>query len=187
MDHIFESAWHMKMALIRAAARENSKFFHFMIILVMPQILETWELCHNMLCGWQMSYSKKMWVFLRKFWWSAPSWKLEGPHEVILVEFPFFFSNCRASNMCTKFILFQVHQVKVVHNHHLVRRKKAPPKTGIICERYWLLNLAPTFEQHMEPLPQKSNANLINILHAWSLRFSYVILTHMIVGTTLHY
>ena len=39
----------------------------------------------------------------------------------------------------------------------LVLRGKPSPKLGIICERYWLLYLAPTFEQHMEPPPKTSN------------------------------
>ena len=58
---------------------------------------------------------------------------------------------------------------------------------GIICERYWLLDLALTFEQHME-LPPKKEAmpTYQRILHAWSMRFLYDNLAHMVVGTTLH-
>ena len=47
---------------------------------------------------------------------------------------------------------------QVVHNSHLVLRKKTPPKLDIICERYWFLNLA--LEQHMQLPPTTNNANL---------------------------
>ena len=37
----------------------------------MPQILESWQLWHNMLCGWQMSYSHKF-GFLGANWNELP-------------------------------------------------------------------------------------------------------------------
>lgn len=49
---------------------------------------------------------------------------------------------------------------QVVHDCHLVLRGKAPPKLGIICQRYWLLNLAPTFGQLMGPHPKTSYSKL---------------------------
>ena len=58
--------------------------------------------------------------------------------------------------------------------------------THIICERFWSLNLARMSRQHMKPPSQRSNAKLIKNLHAWSMRILYVILAHMVVGTTLH-
>ena len=45
--------------------------------------------------------------------------------------------------MCTK---FSSPSSQVVHNGHLVVRKKTPPKLDVICENYWLLNFAPKFE-----------------------------------------
>ena len=47
-----------------------------------------------------------------------------------------------------------------VQNCHIVLRGKTPPKLGIVCERYWLLNLEITFEQHMELPPKTNSANL---------------------------
>ena len=45
-----------------------------------------------------------------------------------------------------------VHFFLLNPSHHLVQRGKGkPPKLGIICESYWLLDLAPKFEQHMKP------------------------------------
>jgi hypothetical protein len=75
---------------------------------------------------------------------------------------------------------------QVEHNHHLVLRGKTPPNVGIICERYWLLNLAPIFGHHIEVPPKttKCQPNKKN-LHSWSVRFLYLILAHMIAGTTL--
>ena len=43
---------------------------------------------------------------------------------------------------------------QVMHNHHLVLRGKTPPKLGIICERYELLNLALTYRQLMGSPPK---------------------------------
>ena len=65
-----------------------------------------------------------------------------------------------ASNMCTK--VFPNPSGQVVHDLHLVLRIRNPPKFGTIRERYWLLNLAHVFGQHMKPPPKTSNANLIS-------------------------
>ena len=62
--------------------------------------------------------------------------------------------------MCTK--VFPNPSGQVVHDLHLVLRIKNPPKFGTIRERYWLLNLAHVFGQHMKPPPKTSNANLIS-------------------------
>ena len=52
---------------------------------------------------------------------------------------------------CAHMIFLPNPSSQVEHKRHLVLRtkKKTPPKLGIICERYWLLNLPPTFGQHM--------------------------------------
>ena len=60
--------------------------------------------------------------------------------------------------MCTKFFFPQSHLVKLCT---IITKEKTPPKLGIICERYWFLNLAPTFELHMKLPPKTSNANLM--------------------------
>ena len=89
---------HMNMAFIWWAAIENSIFiFIFMIVWVMPQILESWQLFHNMLCGLKTSYSQKFgfsWANLEEV--RHPH--LERPHEVL----PFYLFH-GASNMCTKY------------------------------------------------------------------------------------
>ena len=71
--------------------------------------------------------------------------------------------------MCTNIVPHLFNQV--MHNHHLVRRVKTPTKLGIICERYWLLNLALTCGQLMRPPLKTSNVELTKILHAWNSRF----------------
>jgi hypothetical protein len=82
--------------------------------------------------------------------------KVGEPHEVILRDS--FFLMEQATRALFSFPNPYSH---VVHNHHLVvKGKEIQPKLDIICEGYWLLNLAPTFGQHMEPPPQISNAKL---------------------------
>ena len=46
----------MNKAFIQGPHKELFIYFCSMTTLVMPQILESWKLCHNMLCGQQMSY-----------------------------------------------------------------------------------------------------------------------------------
>ena len=62
-DTFARSNSYMNRAFIPGTTREFFENFHFMTILVMPQVLESWQLCHNMLCGRQMSYSDKVWGF----------------------------------------------------------------------------------------------------------------------------
>ena len=146
---------HMNMAFIWWAAIENSIFiFIFMIVWVMPQILESWQLFHNMLCGLKTSYSQKFgfsWANLEEVR-HPQSWR--GHMRSYLFTFFMEQATCALS-------IFQIH---LVHNrHHVLRKrkkKKTPPKLGIICESYWHLNLALAFEQHLEPPPKTSNANL---------------------------
>ena len=75
---------------VHGVARENSKKIRSMTTLVMPHIFESWQLCQNMLRGWRMSYSEKFEFLWANFRWSPPPSKLEGPHKVILGDFPFF-------------------------------------------------------------------------------------------------
>jgi hypothetical protein len=59
---------------------------------------------------------------------------------------------------------------QVVHNRQLALRKKYPTKLGIICERYWLLNLVPKFGQHMESPPKHKQCQpnkTSNMLKVW--------------------
>ena len=56
------SNWYVNMAFIWRATREISEIYSSMTISVIPQILEIWQLCHNMLCGWQMSCSQNFGV-----------------------------------------------------------------------------------------------------------------------------
>jgi hypothetical protein len=60
-------------------------------------------------------------------------------------------------------------------------------KMSIICERYWLQKLSPTFGQHMEPPPKTSNANLTKNPTCLEYKgFVSYFPVHMVVGTTLH-
>ena len=89
--------------------------------------------------------------------------KVGGSHEVNFGGFRFFMGQApRALN----FILFLMKNptCQVVHNHHLLVRGNVPPILCIICERYWLLNVALTQGLLMGPPPKQSYANLIHIL-----------------------
>ena len=96
---------------------------------------------------------KKM-GFWSKYRWSTSPSKFEGPHEVILGVFPFFMEQATFA-----LLFIQMHLLKLCTTVTLSKRGKTPPKLGIICERYRLLNLAPTFGQHMERPSKTSNAN----------------------------
>ena len=77
-------------------------------------------------------------------------------------EIPFFME--QATCALSFFVFFQISLVKLCTTATLSqgkkKKKKSTPKLGIICERYWLLNLAPRFEQHMDLAPKTSNTNL---------------------------
>ena len=59
-DHICKVRCHMNIAFIRGVAKETYEIFRLMITLVVPQVFDSWQLCHDMLCGWQMSYSQRI-------------------------------------------------------------------------------------------------------------------------------
>jgi hypothetical protein len=75
--------------------------------------------------------------------------------------------------MCTRF--FPNPSGHVVHNRHLVQIGHHMQKI-----------LAPKAEQHMEPSPKTSNANLTKNLIGLEYVVLYVILAPMEAATTLH-
>ena len=89
-----------------------------------------------------------------------------------------------------------VHQVipnqsnQVVHNPHIVQAKRKRIRPIQNGDYMWKI-LAPkfhfAFEQHMGTASQNKQCQPIKkILHFWNMRHLYVILAHMVVGTTLH-
>ena len=109
----------------------------------------------------------KFGVFLSKFGWSLLPSKLEGSHEVILGDFPFLMEQ---ATWTLSFFSPNPYD-QVVHNRHLnlkeththahthQQQQQQQPKLGIVCERYRLSTLAPTFQRHMELPPKTSNAH----------------------------
>jgi hypothetical protein len=92
----------MNRTFIHGVARENfGKKIRSMTTLVMPHILESWQLCYNMLLGWQMSYSQKIEFFGANLRWGPSPSKLEGPHKVILGDFPFFMEQATCALRAT--------------------------------------------------------------------------------------
>jgi hypothetical protein len=90
-----------------------------------------------------------------------------------------------ASNMCNKF--FPNPSNQVLHYLHLVLRGNNPTQIG---HHMWNI-LAPKFGSCIwathENAPQNNKCQPNKkVLHAWSMRFLYVILAHMVMGTTLH-
>ena len=66
-----------------------------------------------------------------------------------------------ASNMCTHFFSKSIRSSWAQPSPCPKEGKKKPTKIGHhFFKRYWLLNLPPTFGQHMEPPLKTSNANL---------------------------
>ena len=59
-------------------------------------------------------------------------------------------------------------------------------KLDIICERYWILKLTPTYigAAYETTSQNKHTPTQQKILDAWSVRSSYIILTHVIVDNT---
>ena len=105
--------------------------------------------------------------------------KVGGSHKVVFERFSLFHG---ARNMCIYCVPNPSGQV--VHNHHLVLRGgKIPIQSG---HHMWKI-LAPTYRQLMGPRRKTSKCQPNkNIVHAQSMRFLYVYLAHMVVGTTLH-
>ena len=84
---------------------------------------------------------KKLGVFFfSKVRWSPSPSKVEGPHEVILWDFPFLMEQATCALIS---FLFQIHPVKLyMHNHHLILRGKNPTQVGhhmwkILASKFW--------------------------------------------------
>ena len=123
-----------------------------MTILVMPQILESWQPCQNMLCGWQMSCSKNK---IGLFWANLDGvFTLKG-HMRSSWKISFFFMQ-----QATPALIFSKSVWLIMHNYHLVLRGKFSPNVDIVSKRYLLLNLGSSIGQHMELPPKTSNTNL---------------------------
>ena len=92
--------------------------------------------------------------------------------------FPFFM----AQATCALIFFYPYGRVVLlVHNRHLVLRKrkekKYPPKLGIICERYWIFNLAPTFGQLMGTASQNKQCQVANLRKLFTC-LEYEVLIH---------
>ena len=99
----------------------------------------------------------KIWGLWSKFRWSLSPSKLEGPGTWgILGDFPFFMK------WATCALIFSKSKRSSCAQPPPCSKGKEPPKLGIICERHWLLILAPPFGQHMKTPSKTSNANLTN-------------------------
>ena len=112
----------MDMVLIQEGASVKSDIFHFMTISVMPRIFVSWQLCHNMLCGWQMSYSQIFGFCCANLDEvnHPQSWRV---HMWSFWDITFFYG---ASNVCTKLLPNPCGHV--LHNCHLVLRRKQKTK-----------------------------------------------------------
>ena len=105
---------------------------------------------------------------MRPFWEISPfSWSKQHAHRFYYLFFKSIQSSC-AQPPCWP------------------QGRKTPPKLGIMYERYWLLHLAPTFEQHMELSPKTSNVNLTKNPTCFGYEVFVCYLAHMVAGTTLH-
>ena len=80
------------------------------------------------------------------------------------------------------FFLLKTIQLSYAQQSPCPKEEKNPTQFG---HHMWKI-LAPTFGQHMEPLPKHKQCQTNKILHVWSQRFLYIILAHVVVGTTLH-
>ena len=154
--HFFRSAWHMNMVFMWWATWGNYEFF-----VSWPFWSSTSIVCQNMFMWITNELLPNNWGFFgSRFRWSPLPSKLEGPHEVILGEFPLFM-------LQVTYVLPNAYD-QVVHNRHLVLRGKKPAsKLGIICEGYWFLHLGNTWNR----LPQQAMSTYPKTLHAWSIKF----------------
>ena len=106
--------------------------------------------------------------------------KVKEPHEVMLEDFLFFME--QATCALVFFFLLKTIQLSYAQQSPCPKEEKNPTQFG---HHMWKI-LAPTFGQHMEPLPKHKQCQTNKILHVWSQRFLYIILAHVVVGTTLH-
>ena len=112
--------------------------FHNHLGHFMPQNLESWQFCLNMLCGWQWAIPKKNWGFFSN-WTRSVTFKVGGATWGLFGGFPFFMDHATCA-----LVFFHIHPV----NYHLVLKEKTPPKLGIICGRYWLIHSSNTCNSH---------------------------------------
>jgi hypothetical protein len=108
--------------------------------------------------------------------------KLEGAHDVILRDFPFSWSKQHVYS----FFSSPNPSREVVHNNHLVLRDINPTQFG---HHMWK-TLTPKFGSCISAthgtVSQQALPTNQQVLHDWSMRFSYVIFAHIVVDTTLH-
>jgi hypothetical protein len=135
-----------------------------MAILVMPQILESWQLCHNMFSGWQMGYFQNFWIFLIKFGWSLSPSKLEAPYEVKFGRFPFFMEHATCA-----LIFFSSKSIRSNCAQLLPCPKGRKPHQ--IGHHMWKI-LALVFGQLMGLPPKQAMPNKQKFLHPWSEVFT---------------
>jgi hypothetical protein len=109
--------------------------------------------------------------------WSPSPSRLEGSHKVVWGDFTFFMEQAKQHVHW----VFSNPSSQVVHNRHLLLRGGAT-KLSILCERYWLLNLATYMWATHGFTSQNKQCQSKKILHAWSMRFWYVILAHKAVA-----
>ena len=151
----------MSMAFIWGLAKENSRmslvhdYFGHVIK------LESWQLCHDMLCEWKMSYSQKLGYF-EQFEMKFVTLKVWGAIWGHFGRFRLFHG---ASNMCTEFfLLLHIHPIKLCTTVTLSwggkkkKIKKNFTKLPIICENFG----SHIWATH-ETTPKTSNANLTKI------------------------
>ena len=101
-------AWHMNKNFIWGTAREYIYiiYFNFFTTILVVPYFKSWQHCNNMLYEWQMSYSQKIGdlfiLFFIKFRWNLSSPKLEGSHEAIWGDFPFFMEQATYAHRSPK-------------------------------------------------------------------------------------
>jgi hypothetical protein len=86
----------------------------------------------------------EFWDFWSKFRWSPSSSKLEGPHEVILGDIPFFMEQATCALIFSKSIQSSCAQLSPC------LKGKNPTQIG---HHMWKI-LAPKFGQHTKPPPK---------------------------------
>ena len=95
----------------------------------------------------------KLCYLLSKFRRSPSPSKSEGPHEVILRDFPFFMVLTTCALM-----FFPNPSGQVVHNHHLVLREINPIQIGHHMWNILALEFGSYISAHMELPAQTTNA-----------------------------
>ena len=130
----------------------------------------------------------KNWVFLSTIKWSPSPSTLEGPHEVILGDFAFAMeeATCPLSFFCFCFFSSKSIMSSCAQPPPCPKEKNPHPDWASyvrdIGSYIWLLHSSNTWTR----LPKQVIPTYQKIIHAWNMRFLYVILTYMVVGTALH-